>query len=46
MADKAYQGPRKYALELPRLTVVDVGGFLGAWVLVGVLIGLLMWLAS
>ena len=46
VADNAYQGPRKYALELPRLTVVDWGGFVGAWVLVGALIGLLMWLAS
>ena len=46
VADNAYQGPRKYALELPRLTVVDWGGFLGAWVLVAALIGLLMWLAS
>ena len=42
----AYRWPRRYGVELPRLTVIDWGGFLLAWGLVGVLIGLLVWLAS
>ena len=33
-------------LEIPRLSWFDWGGFLAAWVLVGGLIGLLIWLAG
>ena len=33
-------------IEIPRPTRLDVGGFLGSWVLVGLIIGLVVWLAS
>jgi Na+/proline symporter len=42
----AYQGLQNLGLEIPRLTRFDCGGFMVAWVLVGALIGLLVWLAS
>ncbi len=37
---------QKLGLEIPRMTWFDWGGFLAAWVLVGGLIGLLIWLAG
>ena len=42
----AYRRLQKLGLEIPRLTWFDWGGFLAAWVLVGGLIGLLIWLAG
>lgn len=33
-------------IEIPRPTRLDVGGFLVSWVLVGLIIGLVVWLAS
>jgi Na+/proline symporter len=42
----AYPRLQKLGLEIPRMTWFDWGGFLVAWVLVGGLIGLLIWLAS
>ena len=42
----AYPGFKSFGLEVPRLTWFDWGGFLAAWVLVGGLIGLLIWLAG
>ncbi len=42
----AYRRLQKLGLEIPRLTPFDWGGFLAAWVLVGGLIGLLIWLAA
>jgi Na+/proline symporter len=37
---------RRHGIELPRLGLIDWGGFLAAWVMVGALIALLIWLAS
>ena len=42
----AYPRLQKLGLEIPRMTWFDWGGFLAAWVLVGGLIGLLIWLAD
>ncbi len=42
----AYPRLQKLGLEIPRLTWFDWGGFLAAWLLVGGLIGLLIWLAA
>ncbi len=42
----AYARLQKLGVELPRLTWFDWLGFVVAWVLVGGLIGLLIWLAS
>ncbi len=42
----AYRGFKSFGLEIPRMTWFDWGGFLAAWVLVGGLIGLLIWLAG
>ncbi len=33
-------------IEIPRPTLLDMGGFAGAWVLVGLIIGLTYWLAQ
>ena len=33
-------------IEIPRMSLVDWGGFIGAWATVGLLIALLVWLAS
>jgi len=41
-----YPRLQKLGIEIPRLNAFDVGGFLGAWVLVAFLIGLLIWLAG
>jgi hypothetical protein len=42
----AYAGLQKLGIEVPRLSLADWGGFLLAWVTVGGLIALLVWLAS
>jgi Na+/proline symporter len=44
----AYAYPRlqRLGIEVPRMTVVDWGGFLAAWALVGALIALLVWLSG
>jgi hypothetical protein len=42
----AYSKLQELGFELPRLTRFDWGGFLVAWVLVGGLIVLLIWLAG
>jgi len=42
----AYARLQKLGVEMPRMTWFDWGGFLAAWVLVGGLIGLLIWLAD
>lgn len=42
----AYTELRRYGIELPRMTFMDVGGFVFAWFVVGVLIVLLVWLAG
>ena len=42
----AYPRLQKLGLEIPRMTWFDWGGFLAAWVLVGGLIGLLIWLTA
>ena len=42
----AYPRLQKLGLEIPRMTWFDWGGFLAAWVLVGALIVLLIWLAA
>jgi hypothetical protein len=42
----AYQGLRRFGIEIPRLTASDWGGFVVAWGTVGGLIALLVWLAS
>ncbi|MBI3865277.1 MAG: sodium:solute symporter family protein [Planctomycetia bacterium] len=42
----AYQGLQKYGIEIPRMKLIDWGGFLAAWATVGVLIALLVYLAS
>lgn len=42
----AYPGLQKLGIEIPRMSLVDWGGFIGAWATVGVLIALLVWLAS
>lgn len=42
----AYPGLQRAGLEIPRMGLVDWGGFLGAWALVGLLIGLLVWLSG
>ena len=42
----AYARLQVLGLEIPRLTWFDVVGFLAAWVLVGGLIGLLVWLSG
>jgi hypothetical protein len=42
----AYPALQKLGLEIPRMTWFDWGGFLAAWVLVGALIVLLIWLAA
>lgn len=42
----AYGGLQKLGLEIPRMNALDWGGFLGAWVLVFLLIGLLIWLSG
>jgi Na+/proline symporter len=42
----AYTRLQKLGLEIPRMTWFDWGGFLAAWVLVGALIVLLIWLAA
>lgn len=42
----AYPGLQRLGIELPRMTPFDLGGFILAWVLVGGLIGLLVWLAG
>jgi Na+/proline symporter len=42
----AYGRLQELGLEIPRLSWFDWGGFLAAWVMVGGLIGLLIWLAS
>jgi hypothetical protein len=42
----AYARLQELGLEVPRLTWFDWGGFLVAWILVGGLIGLLIWLAA
>ena len=42
----AYPGLRRLGIEVPRLTAFDLSGFVGAWVLVGALIALLVWLAG
>jgi Na+/proline symporter len=42
----AYVRLQKLGLEIPRMTWFDWGGFVAAWVLVGGLIGLLVWLAG
>jgi Na+/proline symporter len=41
-----YAAPRRLGFEIPRMTVVDWGGFLAAWSMVGALIVLLIWLAN
>jgi Na+/proline symporter len=41
-----YPRLQKLGIEIPRMGVVDWGGFLAAWVLVGLLIALLIWLAG
>jgi Na+/proline symporter len=41
-----YPTLQKLGLEIPRMTWFDWGGFLAAWVLVGALIVLLVWLAE
>jgi Na+/proline symporter len=41
-----YAALRRFGLEIPRMTWFDWGGFLAAWVLVGALIGLLVFLAA
>jgi Na+/proline symporter len=40
-----YPALRRWGIELPRLTWFDWTGFVAAWVLVGALIALLLWLA-
>jgi hypothetical protein len=42
----AYGRLQILGLEIPRMTWFDWGGFLAAWVLVGGLIALLIWLAA
>ena len=42
----AYARLQDLGLEVPRLTWFDWGGFLVAWILVGGLMGLLIWLAA
>jgi len=42
----AYARLQELGFEVPRFTLFDWGGFLVAWVLVGGLIGLLVWLAG
>ena len=42
----AYRRLQELGLEIPRLSWFDWGGFLAAWVMVGGLIGLLIWLAG
>ncbi len=42
----AYRRLQELGLEIPRLSWFDWGGFLAAWLLVGGLIGLLIWLAG
>lgn len=42
----AYPGLQRLGIEIPKLGPADWGGFLGAWVLVGVLIALLIWLSG
>ena len=42
----AYPRLQKLGLEIPRMSWFDWGGFLVAWVLVGGLIGLLIWLSD
>jgi Na+/proline symporter len=42
----AYSGLRKIGIEIPRMSFVDWAGFLVAWLTVGGLIALLIWLAS
>jgi Na+/proline symporter len=41
-----YTALRRFGFELPRLTFTDCAGFLAAWVMVGGLIGLLLFLAT
>ncbi len=42
----AYPGLRKIGIEIPRMSFIDWAGFLAAWLTVGGLIALLVWLAS
>jgi Na+/proline symporter len=42
----AYGRLQRFGLEIPRLSRFDCGGFLAAWILVGGLIGLLIYLAG
>jgi hypothetical protein len=41
-----YEALRRAGFEIPRMSVVDWGGFLAAWFMVGALIALLIWLAG
>jgi len=41
-----YQAPRRIGFEIPRMNIVDWGGFVAAWFMVGALIVLLIWLAG
>lgn len=41
-----YPALRKFGIEIPRMSLIDWAGFLGAWATVGGLIALLIWLAS
>ena len=42
----AYPGLQKIGIEIPRMSFIDWAGFLVAWLTVGGLIALLVWLAS
>ena len=42
----AYRPLQRLGLEIPRLTWFDWMGFLAAWMVVGGLVGLLIWLAE
>lgn len=41
-----YRALQRFGIEIPRLTALDIGGFLAAWCFVGMLIVLLAWLAG
>ena len=45
-APYGYDAPRRAGFEIPRMTVVDWGGFFAGWFMVGAPIVLLIWLAS
>jgi hypothetical protein len=42
----AYPGLRRIGIEIPRMSFIDWAGFVVAWITVGGLIALLVWLAS